>query len=258
MKKIYLALMCAAAVTFTACGGNSGNSGEGAEAEGRQTEEIEKKTEAVAEEAAPEPEQIAEEKVEPKKWHEKDFVLKEKMYVGNQSITRTYARKGNVVIGTSEGSPTTSLFVCTDSTRSEYMVGNSTGKYGFIKEKPGFTSVDDAIYKYLKSQMSETVFGKTLKKDDPECVVKDTVVFGKPAYIITKEHTEKNIAAEAYGKTIMWIDKETGMPYYKYGYVKSGDQVIKDGPVFEVVEFSDNPDYEGLIVSLDGLEEIKK
>ena len=79
--------------------------------------------------------------------------------------------------------------------------------------------MDDAIYKYLKSQMSNTVFGDKLKIDDPDCVVKDTVIFGRPAYIITKEQTEKNIAAEVYGKTIVWRDKENGLPYYKYGLV---------------------------------------
>jgi hypothetical protein len=46
------------------------------------------------------------------------------------------------------------------------------------------------------------------------------------------------------------------MPYYKYGYVRNGDRVITDGPVFEVLEFSLNPTYEGLTVSLDGLERI--
>ena len=257
MKKIYLALMCAASVALVAaCGGNSGKSGQAAENEVNAEETSgEKKTEAAVEENASEPEQIAEEKVEPKKWYENDFVLKEKMYVGTQSITRIYARKGTVVIGTSEGSPTTTLFECTDSTRAEYLIGDK-GTYGFIKEKDGFTSVDDAIYKYLKSQMSNTVFGDKLKIDDPDCVVKDTVIFGRPAYIITKEQTEKNIAAEVYGKTIVWRDKENGLPYYKYGLVKNGDRVITDGPVFEVLEFSLNPTYEGLTISLDGLERI--
>ncbi len=257
MKRICLTLLCTASLALAAsCGSNSGNSGKATENE-VQAEDAsgEKKAEAAEEKAAPQPETVAEEKNEPKKWYEKDFVIKEKMYVGTQSITRIYARKGNVVIGTSEGSPTTTLFECTDSTRAEYLIGDK-GTYGFIKEKDGFTSVDDAIYKYLKSQMSNTVFGDKLKIDDPDCVVKDTVIFGRPAYIITKEQTEKNIAAEVYGKTIVWRDKENGLPYYKYGLVKNGDRVITDGPVFEILEFSDNPTYEGLTVSLEGLERI--
>lgn len=257
MKRICLTLLCTAALALVAsCGSNSGNSGKATENE-VQAEDAsgEKKAEAAEEKAAPQPETVAEEKNEPKKWYEKDFVIKEKMYVGTQSITRIYARKGNVVIGTSEGSPTTTLFECTDSTRAEYLIGDK-GTYGFIKEKDGFTSVDDAIYKYLKSQMSNTVFGDKLKIDDPDCVVKDTVIFGRPAYIITKEQTEKNIAAEVYGKTIVWRDKENGLPYYKYGLVKNGDRVVTDGPVFEILEFSDNPTYEGLTVSLEGLERI--
>ena len=257
MKRVCLTLLCTAALARVAsCGSNSGNSGKATENE-VQAEDAsgEKKAEAAEEKAAPQPETVAEEKNEPKKWYEKDFVIKEKMYVGTQSITRIYARKGNVVIGTSEGSPTTTLFECTDSTRAEYLIGDK-GTYGFIKEKDGFTSVDDAIYKYLKSQMSNTVFGDKLKIDDPDCVVKDTVIFGRPAYIITKEQTEKNIAAEVYGKTIVWRDKENGLPYYKYGLVKNGDRVITDGPVFEILEFSDNPTYEGLTVSLEGLERI--
>ena len=257
MKRICLTLLCTAALALVAsCGSNSGNSGKATENE-VQAEDAsgEKKAEAAEEEAAPQPETVVEEKNEPKKWYEKDFVIKEKMYVGTQSITRIYARKGNVVIGTSEGSPTTTLFECTDSTRAEYLIGDK-GTYGFIKEKDGFTSVDDAIYKYLKSQMSNTVFGDKLKIDDPDCVVKDTVIFGRPAYIITKEQTEKNIAAEVYGKIIVWRDKENGLPYYKYGLVKNGDRVITDGPVFEILEFSDNPTYEGLTVSLEGLERI--
>ena len=173
-------------------------------------------------------------------------------------MTRTYARKGNVVIGTQPGSKSTTLFVCTDSTRTEYLVGNEKKQYAKVREKSGFSSVDDAIYQYLKSQMSETVFGKQYKKGDEGVTAKDTVIFGRPAYVLTKETHEKNAVAEVWGKGILHVDKENGLPYYKWAVVKNNGNVISEGKVFEITEFSANPTYDGLIVSLDDLTEISK
>lgn len=248
MKKIALIALCAAMMAAVSCGGNSNKGGKVEDA----NDAAEVVAEAAAEAAQPE------QKAEPKKWYEQDFTLTETMYVGDKGLTRTYARKGNVLISSAEGSGATNLFVCTDSTRTQYLVGNNTGKYGKVGEKTGFTSVDDAIYKYLKSQMSETVFGKTLKKGDEGTTVKDTTVFGRPAYVITKEATEKNVVAEVWGKTVMWIDRETGIPFYKWSIIKNNGNVLNEGKTFEVNAFSTEPTFEGLIVSLDGLEEIQK
>ena len=251
MKRLLLVLMYVAGMTlFVACGGNTGK---GAKTAGddntEQTAEAagtpESKTDAAA--------AGQERKADAKKWYEGDFTLTEKMYVGSASMTRIYARKGNIVIGTSEGSLTTSLFVCTDSTRTEYLIGNEKGRYAKRGEKSGFSSVDEAVYKYLKGQMSETVFGKTFKKGEEGTTTRDTTIFGRPAYIITKEATEKNSIVEVWGKTIMYIDKENGMPYYKWSIMKTNGSVTREGVIFEVTDFSDKPTYEGLIVSLDGL-----
>jgi hypothetical protein len=252
MKKNYLSLMVVVALTLTACGGgNKSNSAE-VESEGLQTDET---VEAEPTKAAVDK---TEQKAEAKKWYEGDFTLTEKMYVGSASMTRTYARKGNIVIGTADGSPTTSLFVCTDSTRTQYLVGNEKKTYAKTGEKSGFTSVDDAICKYLKSQMSNTLFGNAFKPSDEGCTAKDTTIFGRSAYVITKETTASNVAASVSGKGIMHVDKENGLVYYKYAMMKSGDKVIREGVEFEVTAFSDQPTYEGLIVSLDGLTEITK
>lgn len=253
MKRMTLfALSVAMMMAAVSCGGNANKEGEiaengNAEAVSESAGTPEKKTAAASDK-----------KAEPKKWYEQDFSLTETMYVGNASMTRTYARKGNIVIGTSEGSGTTSLFVCTDSTRTQYLIGNEKGTFIKRGEKTGFKSVDDAIYKYLKDQMSGTAFGDKLKKGEEGTVTKDTTLFGRPAYKITKETKQKNAVIEVSGKTIMYIDKENGLPYYKWGMMKTNDKVTFEGKVFEVTAFSANPTYEGLIVSLDGLQEIKQ
>ena len=249
MKKITSFAIVAALLLAAACGGGNGNQngnkdGSSEQIAGRQEPE----TEAIVEKK--------EKKVESKKWYEKDFVITENMYVGSASISRTYARKGNIVIGTTPGSKTTTLFVCTDSTRTEYLVGNEKMQYGKVREKSGFSSVDDAIYQYLKGQMSETVFGKNVKKGEDGTTCKDTTIFGRPAYVITKETTQKNSVVEVWGKSITHIDKENGLPYYKWAVIKTNGKVTTEGKVFEVTYFSDTPTYDGLIVSLDGLTEV--
>ena len=55
----------------------------------------------------------------------------------------------------------------------------------------------------------------------------------------------------------MYIDKENGLPYYKWAVMKTNGKTISEGVVFEVLNFTDKPTYEGLIMSLDGLTEIK-
>ena len=250
MKKITLIALGVALMAVVSCGGNA-NKGGKADQDGTELS-----AEAVETSDSKAPAGKPEQKADPKKWYEKDFVLTETMYVGKASVTRTFARKGNVVIAVPEGSGGTNLFVCTDSTRTQYLVGNK-GTYAKLGEKSGFTSVDDAIYRYLKSQMSETVFGKTFKKGDEGTTTRDTTLFGRPAYVITKEATEKNAVIEVWGKTIMYIDKEYGLPYYKWSIMKTNGKVSSEGKSFEVTAFSDQPTYEGLIVSLDGLQEIQ-
>ena len=264
--KLYITMLCLAGLAvMTACGGGNNSKG-GKTSENEGTEQSVNADQTFAEESTSnaEPEEFTEpavepeQKVEPKKWYENDFCLTEKMYVMGSEIgvTRTFARKGNVIVAATEGSTIMNVYVCTDSTRTNYLVNSELNSYGMLGEKKGFKSVDEAVYKYLSGQMSETVFGKTFK-DDPDCVVRDTTIFGRPAYIITKEATEKNMVAEVYGKTILYVDKEYGFPYYKYNYLKSNDQVMTDGKAFELVDFSFEPTYEGLVVSLDGLTEAK-
>lgn len=251
MKRVLSILALAfAVVAMTACGGNNNNKKTGEEGGEASQETVQ---EAVQEQTAA---TKTEQKAEAKKWYEQDFYLAEKMYVAGVSITRIYARKGNIVVAKAAGEVLENLFVCTDSTRTGYLIGDK-GTYAKRSEKNGFTSVDDAIYRYLKSQMSDTVFGKRIKKGDEGCTAKDTTIFGRPAYVLTKETTEDNIVVKAYAKTVMHVDKENGLPYYKWGLVKSNDQVVSQGVLFEVVEFSTNPTYEGLIMSLDGLTEIQ-
>ena len=253
MKKLFLALMCVAAVMMiVSCGGNNkgGKAAEGEDAE--QTSEAVTSSETVSETVAAKQEQ----KTEPKKWYESDFTITEKMYVGPACVSRTYARKGNVLVATTDDSSLTNLFEFTDSTRTRYLISNNNRTYKKMDVKSGYDSMEDGIFKYLKSQMSETVFGKKLKKDDEGTTVKDTTVFGRPAYIITKEAVEKNAVAEAWGKTIMHIDKENGLSYYKWTIMKVNGDVISEGKAFEVTDFSAEPTYEGLIVSLDGLTEL--
>ena len=74
-------------IIVTACGGGSKRN-ESTETDGQQTEEAVETTQTA------EQEQTA----ETKKWYEGDFMLTEKIYVGNNSKTRIYARKGNIVI----------------------------------------------------------------------------------------------------------------------------------------------------------------
>ena len=256
MKKHLYFAICVALIAAVSCGGNAGKQGNATE-NGRSEQPAETAVETSQPKADPAAAKPAQ-KVEPKKWYEQDFTLTEKMYVSTASVTRTYARKGNVVISTVDGSDVTNLFVCTDSTRTQYLVGNSKGTYVKRGEKTGFEGVDDAVYSYLKDQMSNTVFGKTFKKGEEGTTTRDTTLFGRPAYIITKEATEKNALAEVWGKTIMYIDKENGLPYYKWSTMKTNGKVTSEGKAFEVTAFSAQPTYEGLIVSLDGLTEITK
>ena len=63
------------------------------------------------------------------------------------------------------------------------------------------------------------------------------------------------MGTELYTKAIEWVDKENGLPYYKYGLSKKNGSVYIEGKAFEVTAFSAEPSYEGLIMSLDGLTE---
>lgn len=264
MKTIFYSFIgIASLLMVSACGGGNANQNTGQEND-QQTEQSVAAEQAPQQEVAKAEEQTPEEKPvakkeEGKEWWKHDFVLTENMYVGNACMTRTYARKGNILIGMSEGSGMTNLFVCTDSTRTLYTIGNEKKTYIKRHEKSGFNGVDDAVYRYLKDQMSNTVFGKQLKIGDEGTTVRDTTIFGRPAYIITKEKSEKTALVEVWGKTIMHIDKENGLPYYKWSIMKSKGQLATEGEgkAFEVTAFSAEPTYEGLIMSLDGLTEIK-
>ena len=87
----------------------------------------------------------------------------------------------------------------------------------------------------------------------------------KEACSLTKSYCRKDGRGEwvaiwregeqVYTKVILYIDKENGLPYYKYGLGKTNGQVLIDGVSFEVTDFSAEPTYEGLIMSLDGLTE---
>lgn len=248
MKKIYLSLMAIATMMCMACGGGN-KSSEAAEAEGEQTEESASMEQA----AAP---AKAEQKTEAKKWWEQDFMLTYKQYIMTTSITRTYARKGNVLVSQSEGNPAQNMFVFTDSTRTDYLVNPDKGRFGKIREKTGFSTIDEGIKSYLKSQMGDNVFGKMPKVDDEDCTVKDTTIFGRPAYVITQEKTQKVMTNDVYTKVIVWMDKENSLPYYKYGLGKNNGQVVTDGKVMEITAFSAEPTYEGLTMSLDGMTDV--
>ena len=241
MKKnqfIIIAAFAFGIATMTACGGSS-NSSEAADEQ--QTEET-ANADADAKES--------------KKWYEQDFTMTFKQYVMGQSITRRYARKGNILVGMAEGSPTQSVSVCTDSSRTQYLVNPSKGNYVKMKEKTGYTGIDDVVKSYLKTQLGDELFGKHLNPGDEDCTAKDTTIFGRPAYVIRKEAAVKNIAVDASGYTIEWVDKANGLTYYKYVFMKNGDKVINDGITFEVSDFSTEPTYEGLTISLDGLTEV--
>lgn len=242
MKRITLIAFCVAMIAAVSCGNNPQK--KATDQESAQAEVPAAKTE--------EPEAAS------KKWYEQDFSLTEKMYVSGASMSRVYARKGNVLIFKMEGSQTTNLFVCTDSTRTGYLVNEGTGTYVKKSEKSDFDSADEAICNYLQSSMSNTIFGERLKKNGKGVSVKDTIIFGRPAYVITQEKTENVVGTELYTKVIEWVDKENGLPYYKYGLSKKDGAPYIEGKAFELTSFSAEPTYEGLIVSLDGLREIAK
>lgn len=254
MKKLLTIFAVAAMVALTACGGRQAGKSNNAASE--EPEKVTQEDVTLAEEDTPAPvaEKAEEPKVEAPKWYEQDFCLTEKMFVLGNPFTRTYARKGNILAYKTEGSQTQNLLVCTDSSRTNYLIGNN-GKYAKLSEKKGFSGIEEAVRSYLKDQMSNTLFDKIPKKDDKGCTVKDTTIFGRPAYILTKETTETILTNEVYTKVILHIDKENGLPYYKYGLGKTNGQVLIDGVSFEVTDFSAEPTYEGLIMSLDGLTE---
>ena len=237
---------------LTACGGRGNKSGKTTRTEGEEV------AAAAVGEQTEVPGKQAEPKGAAKKWYEQDFSLTEKMYVSGAGMSRVYARKGNVLIFKMEGSQTTNLFVCTDSTRTGYLVNEGAGTYVKKSEKSDFDSIDDAVYNYLHSSMSNTIFGERLKKDGKGVSVKDTTIFGRPAYVLTQEKTEDIVGVQMYTKVIEWVDKENGLPYYKYGLSKKDGAPYIEGKAFEVTSFSAEPTYEGLVVSLDGLTEVAK
>lgn len=248
---IAAALVLSMGAGTAACGGGAAKGGEAAEAEGTQTE----LTDGPEQAGAATEGQKAED-VKAKKWWEQDFELTYKMYVMSKSLTRTYARKGNIVVSRQEGSQAQNLYIFTDSTRTNYLVNPDKGRYGKVGVKSGFSGVDEGVKKFLKDQLGDDFFKKILSKGDEGVEAKDTTVFGRAAYVLTKEATEKNPAVEIYGKTIQWVDKENGLIYYKYALVKNGDQVISDGKTIEVTAFSAEPAYEGLKMSLEGMEDV--
>lgn len=256
MKRITLIAICVATIAAASCGGNSNKKGDtaGNENSVSSTEAAAIQTETSTESAPARQEP----KAGARKWYEQDFSLTEKMYVAGASMSRVYARKGNILIFKLEGSQTTNLFVCTDSTRTAYLVNDGTRTYVKKSEKSDFDSVDEAIYDYLHSSMSNTIFGDRLKKDGKGVTVKDTTLFGRPAYVLTQEKTEDIVGVKMYTKAIEWVDKENGLPYYKYGLSKKDGALYLEGKAFEVTAFSAEPTYEGLIVSLDGLTEVSK
>lgn len=253
MKKTLIIALCVALAAIVSCGGNSNKKGK---ADGNVNPEQSIEVSATQTDTKIETTAAKEEtNAKSKKWYEQDFSLTEKMYVSGAGMSRVYARKGNVLIFKMEGSQTTNLFVCTDSTRTGYVVNDGARTYVKKNEKTDFDSVDDAIYDYLKSSMSNTIFGERLKKNGKGVSAKDTTIFGRPAYVLTQEKTEDVMGTELYTKAIEWVDKENGLPYYKYGLSKKNGSVYIEGKAFEVTAFSAEPSYEGLIMSLDGLTE---
>jgi len=91
--------------------------------------------------------------------------------------------------------------------------------------------MDDGIRLLLKDHLGDNVFKGILKPDEKNCTVKDTTIFGRPAYVISQEKTETTFGVETYTKIIEWVDKMNGLPYYKYGSGKAGDKVITDGKI---------------------------
>lgn len=252
MKRITLIAFCMATIAAVSCGTNPQKKASDQEAV-QNSVEVTESAQAEAPVAKTE-----EPKVDARKWYQQDFSLTEKMYVSGASMSRIYARKGNVLIFKMEGTQTTNLFVCTDSTRTGYLVNEAAGTYVKKSEKSDFDSIDEAIYDYLQSSMSNTIFGERLKKNGKGVSAKDTTIFGRPAYVLTQEKTEDILGVEMYTKVIEWLDKENGLPYYKYGLSKKDGAPYIEGKAFEVTSFSAEPTYEGLIVSLDGLTEKAK
>lgn len=256
MKKITLFALCLAMIVAVSCGGNANKGGKASGDENKEqpTEVAGGQPESKAETAPA----GQEPKVNAKKWYEQDFSLIETMYVSGAGMSRVYARKGNVLIFKLEGSQTTNLFVCTDSTRTGYVVNDGARTYVKKSEKSDYDSVDEAIYDYLHSSMSNTIFGDRLKKNGKGVTVKDTTIFGRPAYVLTQEKTEDVVGVELYTKVIEWVDRENGLPYYKYGLSRKDGAPYMEGKAFEVTAFSAEPTYEGLIMSLDGLTDVSK
>ena len=252
MKRITLIAFCMATIAAVSCGNNPQKKASDQEAV-QNSAEVTESAQAEAPVAKTE-----EPKVDARKWYQQDFSLTEKMYVSGASMSRIYARKGNVLIFKMEGTQTTNLFVCTDSTRTGYLVNEAAGTYVKKSEKSDFDSIDEAIYDYLQSSMSNTIFGERLKKNGKGVSAKDTTIFGRPAYVLTQEKTEDILGVEMYTKVIEWVDTENGLPYYKYGLSKKDGAPYIEGKAFEVTSFSAEPTYEGLIMSLDGLTEKAK
>ena len=252
MKRITLIAFCVAMIVTVSCGNNP-------QKKTSDQEAVQNSAEVTESAQAEAPAAKAEEpKAEARKWYQQEFSLTEKMYVSGASMSRVYARKGNVLIFKMEGSQTTNLFVCTDSTRTGYLVNEGAGTYVKKSEKSGFDSATEAIYDYLHSSMSNTIVGDRLKKNGKGVTVKDTTIFGRPAYVLTQEKTEDVVGVEMYSKVIEWVDKENGLTYYKYGLSRKDGAPYIEGKAFEVTAFSAEPTYEGLVVSLDGLTEISK
>lgn len=255
MKKIAFKLIAVAVLVFglaalTACGGRGNKSGKAAENEGGQVAStaVEEQTKAPGKQAEP--------KGPAKKWYEQDFSLTYTQYILGNSITRSYARKGNLIACNIEGGSSRKLYVFTDSTRTEYLLNADSGKYAKGREKSDFAVMDDGIRMLLKDQLGDNVFKDILKPDGENCTAKDTTIFGRPAYVIIKEKSENVFGVDTYTKVTEWVDKENNLPYFKYGVGKAGDKVVADGKVFEITEFSATPTYEGFIVSLEGLTDV--
>ena len=242
MKRVLFSVVVIALMAgiMTACGGKK--------TDNNQESEEQTATEVAAVEATPEPEPVAQEPE--KKWYEKNFTLTMTQHLGTAAITQTYARKDNI-IAVKQESGTTNLFVCTDSSRIGYLINN--GKYIQLSEKKGFDSADEAAFKYIKSQLGESLLGKHPKKGEEGVSTKDTTYLERDAYHFSKEVAEKNIAASGKGKAIVVVDKKYDIVLYKWAHTEINGQVMTDGVVFEVTEFSDDPTYEGLVISLDEL-----
>ena len=251
-KLITVTAVAVGLVALAACGGRGNKGGKNTRTEGEEV------AAAPAECRTDVPGKQAEPEGPAREWYRQDFSLTEKMYVSGASMGRVYARKGNVLIFKMEGSQTTNLFVCTDSTRTGYLVNEGAGTYVRKSVKTGFDSVDEAICDYLQSSLGNTLFGERLKKNGKGVSVRDTTIFGRPACVLTQEKTEDVFGVELYTRVIEWVDKENGLPYYKYVLSRKDGAPYMEGKAFEVTAFSAEPTYEGLVVSLDGMTERSK